>query len=195
MCDDDVIFSTTTTHRHLSSGSPVRRQHSATSTPILTSERNLHHRTPGVAGSSLNHRARSTHHHDEDAESKTTNVESSSSHPIPIATTVSSSTTDQPPPTAIDTITQSLKILALPFILLNLVTILWGTQHAVIKSTLIETPEYPGVVNFLRFSLASVLFLPWTPNPFDGVQGQGIWKSGASLGFWMFLGECGVEKG
>lgn len=73
------------------------------------------------------------------------------------------------------------------FLLLNLVTILWGTQHAVIKSTLLGVPETPGLVNLLRFGLASLLFLPWTPNPGEE-ENRGLWKAGAELGLWMFLG-------
>jgi hypothetical protein len=73
------------------------------------------------------------------------------------------------------------------FVLLNLVTILWGTQHAVIKSTLSAVPDTAGLINLLRFGLASLLFLPWTPNAFKE-ENKGIWKAGAELGLWMFAG-------
>jgi drug/metabolite transporter (DMT)-like permease len=59
----------------------------------------------------------------------------------------------------------------------------------VIKSALISYPEVPGLLNFLRFGLASLLFLPWTPLPTaDG--NRGIWRAGTELGIWMFLGAC-----
>lgn len=52
--------------------------------------------------------------------------------------------------------------LVLPLALLNGVTLLWGTQHAVIKLVL-EADLSPGVTNFARFGLAALLFSPWTP--------------------------------
>jgi hypothetical protein len=45
------------------------------------------------------------------------------------------------------------------FFLLNAVAVIWGTQHVVIKSTLDNFPA-PSVLNFWRFSLSSLLFLP-----------------------------------
>ncbi|CAM9397557.1 unnamed protein product, partial [Laminaria digitata] len=50
----------------------------------------------------------------------------------------------------------------LPLALLNAVTLLWGTQHAVIKLVLQEDLS-PGVTNFARFGIAALLFSPWTP--------------------------------
>lgn len=49
-----------------------------------------------------------------------------------------------------------------PLALLNAVTLLWGTQHAVIKLVLQEDLS-PGVTNFARFGVAALLFSPWTP--------------------------------
>jgi hypothetical protein len=77
---------------------------------------------------------------------------------------------------------------ALPFVLLNMVTVLWGTQHAVIKSTLLNAPDSPGLMNFCRFALASLLFIPWTPNPAKE-EDRGLWRAGVELGLWMFLGK------
>jgi drug/metabolite transporter (DMT)-like permease len=85
------------------------------------------------------------------------------------------------------------------------VTLLWGSQHAVIKSALASSPDYPGVFNLLRFGLASLCFWPWTPSVLppslgtcseNGDEGlnaaekerQGLWRAGAELGIWMFLG-------
>ncbi|CAM9857252.1 unnamed protein product [Ectocarpus sp. 13 AM-2016] len=50
----------------------------------------------------------------------------------------------------------------LPLTLLNAVTLLWGTQHAVIKLILQEDLS-PGVTNFARFGIAALIFSPWTP--------------------------------
>lgn len=49
-----------------------------------------------------------------------------------------------------------------PLALLNTVTVLWGTQHAVIK-LILQGDLSPGVTNFARFGIAAVLFSPWTP--------------------------------
>lgn len=104
----------------------------------------------------------------------------------------------------------------LPLALLNAVTVLWGTQHAVIK-LILQGNLSPGVTNFARFGIAALMFSPWTPGllrdppplPFspatvvtdaaDGEQdGEGekdgggaaaeTWRAGAELGLWMFLG-------
>jgi hypothetical protein len=45
------------------------------------------------------------------------------------------------------------------FLLLNSVAIIWGTQHVVIKSALENFPS-PSVLNFWRFALSFLLFLP-----------------------------------
>lgn len=100
----------------------------------------------------------------------------------------------------------------LPLFLLNMVTILWGTQHAVIK-LILDSDLSPGMTNLARFSLAALLFSPWTPglqrhppplpftpeeaNPgqdntsdetFDTARARETWQAGAELGVWMFLG-------
>ena len=45
------------------------------------------------------------------------------------------------------------------FLLLNSVAIIWGTQHVVIKTALESFPA-PSVLNFWRFTLSFLLFLP-----------------------------------
>ena len=45
------------------------------------------------------------------------------------------------------------------FLVLNAVAIIWGTQHVVIKTSLENFPS-PSVLNFWRFSLSFLLFLP-----------------------------------
>lgn len=106
----------------------------------------------------------------------------------------------------------------LPLAVLNAVTVLWGTQHAVIK-LILQSDLSPGITNFARFSVAAVLFSPWTPGllrdvpplPFSSAapphdskanmaeecQDSGeaqdadageTWRAGAELGLWMFLG-------
>ena len=47
---------------------------------------------------------------------------------------------------------------------LNVVTLLWGSQHAVIKG-LVDLTESPALVNAVRFDLAALLALPWLPRP------------------------------
>lgn len=63
-------------------------------------------------------------------------------------------------------------------------TVLWGTQHAVIKSTL-DTLS-PQSLNLLRFSLATVLSLPALPRP--SAQNWATYKSGLELSLYLFLG-------
>lgn len=96
----------------------------------------------------------------------------------------------------------------LPLLLLNAVTVLWGTQHAVIK-LILQGDLSPGLTNFARFGLAALLFSPWTPGllrhppslHFASADGDGVdecdaakagaaetWQAGAELGGWMFLG-------
>ena len=91
---------------------------------------------------------------------------------------------------------------------LNLVTILWGSQHAVIKG-LVELTDSPALVNAVRFDLAALLALPWLPRPRlalpntspdtspDTAPGDGAeaaaavratWAGGAELGLWTFAG-------
>lgn len=50
-------------------------------------------------------------------------------------------------------------LLSKSFLFLNAVAIIWGTQHVVIKTALESFPS-PSVLNFWRFSLSLLLFLP-----------------------------------
>ena len=99
---------------------------------------------------------------------------------------------------------------------LNLVTLLWGSQHAVIKG-LVELTDSPALVNAVRFDLAALLALPWLPRPRlalpntdpdtspdtapgtapgtspgdDGAEAAAVratWAGGAELGLWTFAG-------
>ncbi|KAI0564780.1 hypothetical protein FGB62_23g26 [Gracilaria domingensis] len=67
---------------------------------------------------------------------------------------------------------------------LNFVTVLWGTQHAVIKSTLDALS--PQALNLLRFSLAALLALPSLPAPTKG--NENVYKAGLELSLYLFLG-------
>ena len=79
---------------------------------------------------------------------------------------------------------------------LNLVTLLWGSQHAVIKG-LVDATGSPDVVNAARFSLAALIALPWAPSLWasadDGTDADAdaagaTWAAGADLSLWMFAG-------
>lgn len=50
-------------------------------------------------------------------------------------------------------------LLSKSFLFLNAVAIIWGTQHVVIKTALESFPS-PSVLNFWRFSLSLLPFLP-----------------------------------
>ena len=75
--------------------------------------------------------------------------------------------------------------------ILNLVALLWGTQHVCIKSS-IEAYESTSILNFWRFLLSSLLF----SKPLIGLllqkQGQqqntALVRAGMELGLWTFLG-------
>mmetsp|Transcript_27517 Transcript_27517/g.42962 ORF Transcript_27517/g.42962 Transcript_27517/m.42962 type:complete len:237 (+) Transcript_27517:1295-2005(+) len=92
-----------------------------------------------------------------------------------------------------------------PVAILNLITVLWGSQHAIIKIAV--DPETGGTVsslNLLRFMIAAFVFLPFAPpSTFQTVEGGdiqqvkvggekderlGIWSARAEMGFWRFLG-------
>lgn len=97
--------------------------------------------------------------------------------------------------------TQSISIL-----LLNFVAILWGSQHAIIK-TIVDDSD-PAGFTFLRFGLASLLSFPYLPgiketflkttNKFDSMHDDDKeikyaelwkpWRWGIEMGLWMFLG-------
>ena len=46
------------------------------------------------------------------------------------------------------------------FLLLNVVAVIWGTQHVVIKSALDSEAFHPSVLNAWRFAFSAALFLP-----------------------------------
>lgn len=92
--------------------------------------------------------------------------------------------------------------------LLNTVAIIWGTQHAVIK-TVVDDCD-PSAFSFARFGLAVGLVLPYMPSlrpVFDklmtsestcnkgNIEGSAsdnadlvAWRWGLEMGFWMFCG-------
>lgn len=78
--------------------------------------------------------------------------------------------------------------------LLNCVAIIWGTQHAVIKSLINDTP--PSSYSLLRFGLAALIASPYIPGLPDRRKGEteseerfvASWRWGIELGLWMFLG-------
>ena len=84
---------------------------------------------------------------------------------------------------------------------LNAAALIWGSQHAVIKS-LVESIGSPAVLNAARFSIAAAAALPWWPGaPWRSsdetsavdaeARAQSVsttWAAGAELGVWTFLG-------
>jgi drug/metabolite transporter (DMT)-like permease len=101
-------------------------------------------------------------------------------------------------------------------LLLNLVAVLWGTQHAVIKSVVDSSTQFGSVLEptiglaapftLVRFFLAAVLTLSNTPTIWSnndqfakdsqqiGLGGATssnlprVWRYGAEMGLYMFLG-------
>lgn len=97
-------------------------------------------------------------------------------------------------------------------LLLNFVTILWGSQHAVIKMALeSEDGMSPAALNLDRFIVAAILFLPFAPRlTFESAPSYSTeastnttsspslraekagpaetWRAGFELAAWMFAG-------
>ncbi|VEU40837.1 unnamed protein product [Pseudo-nitzschia multistriata] len=90
-------------------------------------------------------------------------------------------------------------------LLLNLVAVIWGSQHAIIK-TVVEDSD-PAAFTFLRFGLASLIASPYLPGVKEIFQKttsptesnittrveeeEDLWKPwrwGIEMGLWMFLG-------
>ena len=89
------------------------------------------------------------------------------------------------------TVTRSVAVL-----LLGVVTVLWGSQHSIIKYTLQQGANdslQAACLNLVRFGLAGICFSPWLPAvqpERQGVRARLEWRAGAELGFWLFLGFC-----
>ena len=64
---------------------------------------------------------------------------------------------------------------------LNVVVVIWGSQHAVIKGLLSSCR--PSTINALRFSVATALIAPSLPRGADTA-----WTDGLTLGGLMFAG-------
>ena len=86
-------------------------------------------------------------------------------------------------------------------LLLNLVAIIWGTQHSVAKMVVDDCDA--ASFSFARFALATAIVSPFTPEigsflkpkvdgdrSFEGDDEQNAlaWKWGIEMGLWMFLG-------
>lgn len=69
-------------------------------------------------------------------------------------------------------------------LLLNLVAVLWGTQHSVIKMIVGDEASGADAFTLLRFGLAALLASPYTPK----LGNRQAWRWGAEMGLWMFLG-------
>lgn len=73
--------------------------------------------------------------------------------------------------------------------LLNIVAILWGTQHAIIKSLVNDTT--PAAYSLLRFGLAAFLSSPYLPElPLKNHRNAACeaWRWGCELAIYQFLG-------
>lgn len=90
-------------------------------------------------------------------------------------------------------------------LLLNVVAVVWGSQHAVIKQVMESSDA--STFTLLRFGLAALLAAPFTPglsllfNPQENATVDNndntklkkkeiaqTWRWGLEMGFWMFLG-------
>ena len=87
----------------------------------------------------------------------------------------------------------------LSVLLLNLLAVIWGCQHALIKMVVSDPTVETSAFTLLRFSLAAVLASPYLPGPpsffnqepSEAAKNEKLkatWKWGLEMGFWMFLG-------
>lgn len=100
-----------------------------------------------------------------------------------------------PPKKVLEALTRDAPPLSI--FLLNLVAIIWGSQHAVIK--MVVQDSQAGPFTLLRFGLAALIASPYTPGlsklknliasaPEDDKEDWNAWRWGAEMGMWMFLG-------
>jgi drug/metabolite transporter (DMT)-like permease len=78
--------------------------------------------------------------------------------------------------------------------LLNLVTVIWGTQHAVVKAA-IATGASPSMLSLLRFALAAAAALPLLPRRGTVDALRAAAPAGVELGAWMFAGYAAQAVG
>jgi drug/metabolite transporter (DMT)-like permease len=81
-------------------------------------------------------------------------------------------------------------------LLLNLVAVIWGTQHSVIKMVVDECDA--SAFSFSRFAIAAIIassFTPSFPSLKDNIFSDQVvsentlaWRWGLEMGTWMFLG-------
>jgi hypothetical protein len=72
-------------------------------------------------------------------------------------------------------------------LLLNVVAVIWGSQHPIIKMVVDDCD--PSVFSLVRFAFAAVIasFFSWSTTVEKG-DTQQTWRWGAEMGLWMFLG-------
>lgn len=69
-------------------------------------------------------------------------------------------------------------------LILNLLTILWGTQHSLIKAT-VSADTLPATLNSARFLLAALISLPFLPRL---TPRSPLLRPALEQSLWMFLG-------
>lgn len=117
--------------------------------------------------------------HPDDAQ-VSTSVPSHSAHSLP----------SSPQSTGHSNVNRPAPSLSLSLGLLNLTTVLWGTQHAVIKLALADIP--PSTLNFSRFLLAALVSLPALrslriPRP-QNILTTPVFRYGFELSIYLFAG-------
>jgi len=75
------------------------------------------------------------------------------------------------------------------YALLNLVAVIWGSQHALIKLSTSDSDHLldPSMLNAVRFSLSALICLPVFAKPNTKLSVP-LARAGTELGAWMFLG-------
>ena len=108
---------------------------------------------------------------------------------------------EPPPREAPSTTLSGMPTLWQAILALNACTLIWGSQHAIMKDVVVEAS--PASVNAARFVVAAAFALPWAPGapwrpapaaaptsagPGSKAPVSRTWAAGAELGFWTFLG-------
>jgi drug/metabolite transporter (DMT)-like permease len=77
-----------------------------------------------------------------------------------------------------------------PRLALHAAALAWGSQHVIIKGVVVDGAA-PSLTNAVRFFVAAAISLPLAPQlcrPAADGEARSVWRAGAELGLWMFLG-------
>jgi EamA-like transporter family len=90
-----------------------------------------------------------------------------------------------PPPPVLSKLVKGMP--AESVLLLNVVAVIWGSQHPIIKMVVDDCD--PSVFSFVRFAFAALIASVFSWNTtLEKEDVHQTWRWGAEMGLWMFLG-------